>query len=90
MAAGALGPDGAPSTGPFEFASELQWTLPDFLGYLSSWSPLPTARRQGVELLDAAAKERFKAAWGGDPDAPRLVTSPIHLLVGTVETQDGA
>lgn len=79
-----LGADSGPEgTGPIPFASELHWTLHDYFGYLSSWSPMPTARKAGVELLDYKAKEKFHAAWG-DAASVRKVSFPIFLRIGTM------
>ena len=55
---------GLPSTGPFDFSLELRWSLSDVLGYLSSWSPVAKAAKEGVDLLDGNFRRQLAGAWG--------------------------
>ncbi len=57
------------------------WTLPQFLGYLTTWSAVRSAREAGrAELLTAFADD-LAAAWG-DPARTRPVCWPINMRIG--------
>jgi SAM-dependent methyltransferase len=63
----------------FEMRSD--WTLAQYLAYLSSWSASQRHRkRTGVDAV-AAIAEALRAAWG-DPASIRPVEWPLLLLVG--------
>lgn len=66
---------------PPDLAIEVDWALPDFLGYLGTWSAVKRLREGGGE----AALDRFAAAlaerWGA-PERKRLVRFPIAMRVG--------
>lgn len=59
------------------------WTLDEFLGYVSTWSAIRGAREAGQEqvLHDFAAE--MSALWG-DPATRREVRWPINMRLGTV------
>jgi len=64
-----------------DLAIQVEWSLPDFLGYLGTWSAVK-------RLLDAGGEaqvERFAAAvaerWG-DPATKRTARFPIAMRVG--------
>jgi ubiquinone/menaquinone biosynthesis C-methylase UbiE len=72
---------------PFEpvptpvFHMEQDWTLPDVLGYLGTWSATKRyIEANGTDPIAAATPE-LAAAWG-DPDERRRVRWPIHPRVG--------
>jgi SAM-dependent methyltransferase len=60
------------------------WSLPQFLGYLTTWSAVRSAREAGHEALLAAFAQDLSAAWG-DPDAKRTVRWPLNMRIGRVE-----
>jgi SAM-dependent methyltransferase len=79
---------------PFEefpapaFHMEAEWTLPQLLGYLATWS----ARRRflaetGLDPLVPFAQELARH-WG-DPERPRRVRWPVLLRVGRVSADRG-
>ncbi|KAK4567048.1 hypothetical protein RGQ29_003046 [Quercus rubra] len=58
-------------------------SLEKFLNMLRSWSPVNTAKDQGVDLLSESVVKEFESAWGG----PTLVRSIIYkgfMLAGKV------
>ena len=57
------------------------WSLPQFLGYLTTWSAVRRAREAGREDLLTAFADDIGAAWG-DPDRERLVRWPINMRIG--------
>ncbi|WP_036166745.1 class I SAM-dependent methyltransferase [Massilia sp. 9096] len=57
------------------------WSLPQFLGYLSTWSALRNAREAGREALLADFAGELATAWG-DPAVERTVRWPIHMRIG--------
>ena len=59
------------------------WTLPQFLGYLTTWSAVRSAREAGREDLLTAFADEIGAAWG-DPGRQRLVRWPINMRLGRV------
>ena len=63
------------------FDMECEWTLPQYLAYLRSWSA--SARYQAERGSDAVAgvADAMAAVWG-DPLTPRTVRWPLLLRVG--------
>lgn len=57
------------------------WTLPQFLGYLTTWSAVRSAREAGRAGLLTAFADELAAAWG-DPDSTRTVCWPINMRIG--------
>ena len=66
-----------------EIAIRLEWNLEEFLGYVSTWSAVRSAREAGREdlLHDFAAD--MAARWG-DPVARHRVSWPINMRIGRV------
>ena len=66
---------------PPEMAIAVDWSLPELLGYIGTWSAVKRLREAG----GAAALDRFAAAlaerWGA-PEAKRQVRFPLALRVG--------
>jgi SAM-dependent methyltransferase len=58
-----------------------RWSLPQLLGYLSTWSAVRSAREAGREELLTAFADDLGAAWG-DPGARRPVRWPINMRIG--------
>jgi SAM-dependent methyltransferase len=76
---------------PFPFAElaapqleiEVEWTLPEFLGYVSTWSALLRAQQAGrPDLLHAFARE-LAPIWGEAGHKWRI-RWPLNMRVGTV------
>lgn len=65
------------------------WSLPQFLGYLTTWSAVRSAREAGHEALLAAFAQDLSAAWG-DPDTKRTVRWPLNMRIGRVERDSTA
>ena len=63
------------------------WPLTQFLGYLSTWSAVRSAREAGQEQLLHAFRNDMAAAWG-DPGLARLVRWPIHMRIGRLSSPD--
>lgn len=60
-----------------------EWTLPQFLGYVSTWSAIRAAQEHlGDAILNNFSMDLAKA-WG-DPSTTRPVRWPIHLRIGTL------
>jgi hypothetical protein len=59
----------------------LDWRLPEFLGYLLTWSAVRRAREAGREELLLNFADDITQAWGDD-DRRRTVTWPINMRVG--------
>eukprot|EP00271_Cylindrocystis_brebissonii_P005939 TRINITY_DN18379_c0_g1_i1.p1 TRINITY_DN18379_c0_g1~~TRINITY_DN18379_c0_g1_i1.p1 ORF type:complete len:288 (+),score=40.36 TRINITY_DN18379_c0_g1_i1:333-1196(+) len=70
-------------TGPVCFDSIMKCTMAQFIGYLSSWSAVQTARERGVNLTDSAFEEKVARAWG-DPQTVRSLRFPVFLRIGQV------
>lgn len=70
---------------PPAFTMTADWSLPQLLGYLRSWSA--TARYIRVTGEDPVIElgERLAALWGGT-DATRTVTWPLALRVGRIKS----
>lgn len=72
----------APVTTP-SFGMRADWTLPQFLAYLRSWSASQRHRqRTGIDPVEAATPA-LAQAWG-DPAAVRAVRWPFFTRVGRV------
>jgi SAM-dependent methyltransferase len=61
----------------------LDWHLSEFLGYLTTWSAVRSAREAGREELVAAFASDIAAVWG-DPNRRRPVRWPINMRIGRV------
>jgi SAM-dependent methyltransferase len=64
------------------FAMTTEWTLAQFVGYLTTWSAVQRARAQGVDPIPAIVDE-IRAAWTSD-DATRRIEWPLSMRVGRV------
>jgi SAM-dependent methyltransferase len=61
-------------------AIEASWTLPDFLGYVDTWSAVRVAEKTiGRAPMDTFA-DRLAIAWG-DPDVRRTIQWPLSLRI---------
>lgn len=71
---------------PFEeletplLAIQLEWTLSDFLGYLSTWSAVRSAKEAGREDVLLRFANEVAELWDGD--GRRSVSWPINMRVG--------
>jgi SAM-dependent methyltransferase len=65
---------------PFAMASE--WTLAQFVGYLTTWSAVHRARAQGADPIPAIVDE-LRVGWTSD-DAPKRIEWPLSMRVGRV------
>jgi len=65
---------------PFAMATE--WTLAQFVGYLTTWSAVQRARTQGADPIPAIVDE-LRALWSSD-DAVRRIEWPLSIRVGSV------
>jgi len=61
----------------------VEWHLFEFLGYVTTWSAVRSAKEAGREDLLMAFASDIGAAWG-DPDRRRTVRWPINTRVGRV------
>ena len=59
-----------------------EWTLAQFVGYLTTWSAVQRARAQGVDPIPAITEE-LRAGWPLD-DTPRRIEWPLSMRVGHV------
>lgn len=57
------------------------WSLPQLLGYLSTWSAVRRAGDAGQEALLRAFADDFAALWG-DPQGQRALAWPIAMRLG--------
>ena len=57
------------------------WSLPQFLGYLTTWSAVRGARDAGREALLSAFAHDVSAAWG-DPHTTRTLRWPLNMRIG--------
>jgi SAM-dependent methyltransferase len=58
----------------------VEWSLPEFIGYMSSWSATPAYKRvHGRHPAEAVGDELLRA-WG-DPSQKRLLEAPLVLKV---------
>lgn len=61
----------------------LDWHLSEFLGYLTTWSAVKSAKEAGQEALLTAFANDIGQAWG-DPNLRRSIRWPINMRIGTV------
>jgi len=64
------------------FAMTTEWTLAQFVGYLTTWSAVQRARAQGADPIPAIAEE-LRAGWASDA-AARRIEWPLSMRVGRV------
>lgn len=57
------------------------WCLPEFLGYLQTWSAVRSAREAGREDILVKFSGDLEALWG-DENIQRLVTWPVNMRIG--------
>lgn len=62
---------------------QCEWSLPQFMGYLATWSAVRSAREAGREDLLMGFAAELGAAWG-NPGVARRVRWPLNLRVGRV------
>ena len=65
----------------------VEWTLPQLLAYVSTWSSIVRCRREtGVDAL-AEVEPDLEAAWGGATERERVRTLswPLHLRLGRMD-----
>ena len=67
---------------PPPFAMATEWTLAQFVGYLTTWSAVQRARAQGVDPIPAITEE-LRAGWPSD-DTPKRIEWPLSMRVGHV------
>lgn len=68
---------------PPPLSIELDWDLPAFLGYVSTWSAVRKAREAGQQNLLSTFAEDLSGMWG-DPSTKRPVNWPINMRLGRV------
>lgn len=66
------------------FQMQLDWTLPQYLDYLRSWSASQRYLRETGRDAVAGLEARFAAAWG-DPAAAREVRWPLSVRAGRTD-----
>jgi hypothetical protein len=66
------------------FAMRCEWTLPQYLAYLRSWSASQRCLRETAVDAIALVAPDMAAAWG-DPMQVRAVTWPLTLHVGRMD-----
>ena len=57
------------------------WRLPEFLGYLQTWSAVRSAREAGREDILVKFASDLEALWG-DENIQRLITWPVNMRIG--------
>lgn len=62
---------------------QLKWSLPELLGYISTWSAVRHAREAGREDVLQLFANDLADAWG-DFSTRRAVTWPINMRIGTL------
>lgn len=67
---------------PPPFAMATEWTLAQFVGYLTTWSAVQRARAQGVDPIPAITEE-LRAGWPSE-DSPKRIEWPLSMRVGHV------
>ena len=67
---------------PPPFAMATEWTLAQFVGYLTTWSAVQRARVHGADPVPAIVNE-LRAGWASD-DATRRIEWPLSMRVGHV------
>jgi len=63
------------------FHIQVEWELPEFLGYLLTWSAVRRAREAGKETLLTSFADELANAWGA-PTLRRPVRWPISMRIG--------
>lgn len=58
-----------------------EWRLAEFLGYLSTWSAVRSAREAGREDIFLDFAQRMALAWK-DENTPRPIVWPINMRIG--------
>lgn len=81
--------EGCEGTGPFEFVTEKEMRVEDYLTYLRSGSAYQTAKEKGVELLREDVVHRFESAWSEEDGSHshshiRVAKFPVYLRIGKV------
>lgn len=66
-----------------EIAIRLEWNLEEFLGYVSTWSGVRSAREAGREDLLHRFAADMAGQWG-EPTARHRVSWPINMRIGRV------
>ncbi|MBW8769967.1 MAG: class I SAM-dependent methyltransferase [Gemmatimonadetes bacterium] len=64
------------------FAMTTEWTLAQFVGYLTTWSAVQRARAQDADPIPAIVEE-LRAGWASDA-AARRIEWPLSMRVGRV------
>ncbi|MHB9796530.1 class I SAM-dependent methyltransferase [Pseudomonas sp. MT3] len=64
-----------------EIAIRLEWNLEEFLGYVSTWSAVRSAREAGREDLLRRFAAELAERWG-DPATRHPVSWPINMRIG--------
>jgi len=59
----------------------LNWNLAEFLGYVSTWSAIRSAREAGREDVLQKFASELSALWG-DPETRRTISWPINMRLG--------
>lgn len=67
---------------PMAMAAE--WSLPELIGYVSTWSAVSRARKQTGENLVNRLEEVLQPLWGAPTD-PLKIRWPLNLRVGRVD-----
>ncbi len=70
--------------GPPGFACLADWSLPDYLGYLGSWSAVEAYHKKHGEDPVSQVADTFSVAWGG-PKLIRPIRWPIYMRIGRVD-----
>lgn len=70
-----------PRLQPPSFAIQLNWDLPQLLGYLSTWSAVQRLQQASGHDPLLALEPRLHDAWG-DAQQKRFVSWPLHFLAG--------
>lgn len=66
-----------------EMTIDQSWALGDFLGYVSTWSAVRRVKEtERDEVLHDFARD-VSVLWG-DPSAPRSISWPINMRLGTI------
>lgn len=64
-----------------EISIHLEWNLEEFLGYVSTWSAVRSAREAGREDLLRQFADDMAACWG-DPATRHPVNWPVNMRIG--------
>lgn len=60
---------------------QLEWTVTELLGYISTWSAIRQAREAGREELLLSFANELAAAWG-DANLRRAIAWPVNMRIG--------